>query len=59
MDAAPETPIPRSPLPTRLPATGEPIPALTNAEIEEIFLQEDLERYGLSPSTPISPAFPG
>jgi hypothetical protein len=33
----------RSPLPTFFEATGEIIPALSNAELEEIFSEEDLE----------------
>ena len=37
----------RSPLPTPLPSRGEPIPSLTNAEIDDLFLKEDLERWGL------------
>jgi hypothetical protein len=32
------------PLPEILPRTGHPIPSLTNAEIEEILLREDLEK---------------
>jgi hypothetical protein len=44
--APPVTPV-RSPLPEFLPRKGgAPIPALTNAEIEEIFLREDLEKMG-------------
>ena len=35
---------PRSPLPVFFEPTGETIPALTNAELEEIFTKEDLER---------------
>jgi len=35
----------RSPLPPPREG-GTPIPALTNAEIEEIFLREDLEKMG-------------
>lgn len=35
----------RSPLPPPRQG-GAPIPALTNAEIEEIFLREDLEKMG-------------
>ena len=38
-----ETPV-RSPLPVFRKATGIPLRALTNAEIEEIFIQEDIER---------------
>ena len=37
----------RSPLPPPLPSRGVPIPSLTNAEIDELFLKEDLERWGL------------
>ena len=34
----------RSEIPIARPATGVPIPALTNAEIEEIFAHEDAAR---------------
>ena len=37
----------RSPLPTPRVSTGVVIPALTNAEIDEIFLREDRERTGI------------
>lgn len=37
----------RSPLPPPLPSRGVTIPSLTNAEIDDIFLQEDLERGGI------------
>ena len=50
--APPENPKPvRSPLPEPLPSRGGPPFALTNAEIDEIFLQEDLERCGYKPQT--------
>lgn len=38
----------RSPLPAPIPSRGGVTPSLTNAEIEELFLKEDLERMGLS-----------
>ena len=48
----PEKPKPvRSPLPEPLPSRGGPPLALTSAEIEEMFLQEDLERWGVKPTT--------
>jgi plasmid stability protein len=34
----------RRPVPIVRPATGVPLPALSNAEIEEILLAEDVER---------------
>ncbi|MCB1036329.1 MAG: hypothetical protein KDD47_21065 [Acidobacteria bacterium] len=34
----------RSSPPVVLPATGKPIPALTNRELEEILLKEDIDR---------------
>lgn len=37
----------RSPLPPPLPSRGVTIPSLTNAEIDEIFLREDMERAGI------------
>lgn len=49
--AAETAPI-RSPLPAPRVSGGPPIKALTNAEIEEIFLQEDLERCGYLPKSP-------
>lgn len=39
----------RSPLPTPLSSGGVTIPSLTNAEIDEIFLREDMERWGMKP----------
>ena len=42
------TPPVRSPLPTPLRAKGAPIPSLTNAEIDDLFMQEDLERWGIT-----------
>lgn len=41
----------RSPLPEPLPSRGGPPVSFTNAEIEEMFLQEDLERWGFKPGT--------
>lgn len=41
----------RSPLPTPLSSRGGPPISLTNAEIEEIFIQEELERAGFKPQT--------
>jgi hypothetical protein len=41
----------RSPLPEPLPSRGGPPLSLTNAEIEELLLQEDLERCGYKPRT--------
>ncbi len=38
------------PIPVTIRADGPAIKPLTNAEIEEIFLQEDLERIGLNRS---------
>jgi hypothetical protein len=38
----------RSPLPTPIPSRGATSPSLTNAEIDELFLKEDLERWGLT-----------
>lgn len=35
----------RSPLPTPRKGTGTSIPGLTNAEIDDIFMAEDLERF--------------
>jgi hypothetical protein len=37
----------RSPLPPPRESTGHVIPSLTNAEIDEIFLREDMERSGI------------
>ena len=37
----------RSPLPTPRKGNGHIIPSLTNAEIDEIFLREDMERAGI------------
>jgi hypothetical protein len=37
----------RSPLPTPRQSSGHVIPSLTNAEIDEIFLREDMERAGI------------
>ena len=34
----------RSPLPVIFPATGRPIQSLTNAEIDAIFTEEDLQK---------------
>lgn len=36
----------KSPLPEFLPRTGTPVPSLTNAEIEEILMKEDLAHIG-------------
>ncbi len=40
----PQVPPVRSPLPVFFEPTGTPMSALTNARIEEIFLEEDAER---------------
>lgn len=37
----------RSPLPPPRESSGVVIPSLTNAEIDEIFLREDMERAGI------------
>ena len=37
----------RSPLPPPRQGTGHVIPSLTNAEIDEIFLREDMEKAGI------------
>lgn len=39
----------RSPVPVTIPATGRPIPNLTNAEIFEILDREDDEKHGRLP----------
>ena len=39
------------PLPEFFPRTGIPIPSMTNAEIEELFLAEDLAKIGYTGST--------
>jgi len=38
------------PVPVTLPKTGRPIPAMTNAELDELFLRDELERTGLDRS---------
>ncbi len=38
------------PIPVSIPSSGRHIRPLTNAEMEEVFLREDLERLGLSRS---------
>jgi hypothetical protein len=43
-NVAPTQPRRRSEFPIFQRRTGEPLPRLTNTEIEEILLQEDLER---------------
>ena len=53
---APQTKPVRSPLPEPLrrpkgEEPSEPIPLLTNAEMDDIFMQEDLERWGWLPSS--------
>ena len=40
----------RSPLPPPLTSSGGTIPSLTNAEIDKIFLEEDMERWGMKPN---------
>ncbi|MCW1886885.1 hypothetical protein OKA04_19250 [Luteolibacter flavescens] len=45
-DMAKSKPV-RSPLPPPLKSRGVTIPSLTNAEIDEIFLEEDMERWGI------------
>ena len=43
-----ETPMGQNrPLPPSILPAGRKIPSLTNAELEEIFLREDLEHWGL------------
>ncbi len=34
------------PVPVVLPKTGHPIPAMTNAELDELFLRDELGRMG-------------
>jgi len=48
-DSTPEAPAPKGqgrPVPVALSTQGQPFQALTNAELEAIFLREDLERAG-------------
>ena len=38
------------PVPVKLPKTGRPIPALSNAELDELFLRDEIARMGFDRS---------